>query len=228
MYRAVAAVVLVAGLAATASAQQQNPISFDTISKAKSGQWAEYTMSMKGQPQTITMRYAVVERADKLLGLEIDSKTPMGPMVMHMQFTATAPDVWNLSKAVVQMGDQKKFVSPEEMKAGDIKKADTPGKLVGTETVTVPAGKFEAKHYQRKAAMPNQPGEQLIDVWMSDKAGPTGLVKMTAANGVEAVLSGTGSDAKAQLSFDAPAATDKSDKTKSDKPAATKPTKPQK
>jgi hypothetical protein len=186
-----------------AFAQQQNPISFDAINKAKNGQWAEYTMSMKGQAQTIKMRYAVVERSDKLLGLEVDSKTPMGPVVMHMQFTPTNAETWNMSKAVVQIGEQKKFMTAEEMKTGDIKKADAPGKLVGTETVTVPAGKFEAKHYQRKATMPGAPGEQTIDVWMSEKALPTGLVKMAASNGVEAVLSGTGSDAKAQLSLDA-------------------------
>jgi len=230
MHRSIVAVVLVAGLglAATASAQQNYPISFETISKAKSGQWAEYTMSMKGQAQTIKMRYAIVERSDKQLGLEVDSNTPMGPVVMHMLYTSTGPEAWNLSKAVVKMGDQKKFMSPEEMKSGEIKKADTPGKLLGTESVTVPAGKFEAKHYQRKAAMPGAPGETQIDVWMSDKAGPTGLVKMTAANGVEAVLSSTGSDAKSQLSFDAAPATDKADKTdKSDKPTA-KPVKPQK
>src|SRR5260370_42545476 len=117
MHRPVAAVVLAAGLclAATASAQQQNPISFDAISKAKSGQWAEYTMSMKGQAQTIKMRYAVVERSDKLLGLEVDSKTPMGPVLMHMQFNQAGPESWNLAKAVAQTGGQKQFLSPEEM-----------------------------------------------------------------------------------------------------------------
>jgi hypothetical protein len=231
MHRSVAVVAFAAslGLAVTASAQQSNPISFDTISKAKNGQWAEYTMSMKGQAQTIKMRYALVERGDKMLGLEVDSQTPMGPVVMHMQYSATGPEAWSMSKAVVQVGEQKKFMTAEEMKSGDIKKADLPGKLVGTETVTVPAGKFETKHYTRKTVMPGQPGEQQIDVWMSDKAPPTGLVKMTAANGVEAVLSGTGGDAKAKLSLDAkPEKSDKSDKSdkteKSDK-AATKPQK---
>jgi hypothetical protein len=231
MHRPVAVVAFAAalGLAASASAQQNNPISFDTISKAKNGQWAEYTMSMKGQAQTIKMRYALVERGDKTIGLEVDSQTPMGPVIMHMQYSATGSEAWSMAKAAVQVGEQKKFMTAEEMKSGDIKKADTPGKLVGTETVTVPAGKFEAKHYTRKAVMPGQPGEQQIDVWMSDKAPPTGLVKMTAANGVEAVLSSTGNDAKAKISLEAkpeaPAKSDKTDKTdKSDKGA----TKPQK
>jgi hypothetical protein len=221
MHRSVAAFVFAAGLglAATAAAQQQNnPISFDAISKAKNGQWAEYTMSMKGQAQTIKMRYAIVERTDKTFGLEVDSQTPMGPVVMHMLYTASGPETWSISKAAMQVGEQKKFMTPEEMKSGDIKKTDSPGKLVGTETVTVPAGKFEAKHYQRKVTMPGA-GEQQVDVWMSEKASPTGLVKMTAASGVEGVLSATGSDAKAKLSLEAkPAPTDKPEK----------PTKPQK
>jgi hypothetical protein len=230
MYRPVAILAASLALATSAAAQQQNPISFDTISKAKNGQWAEYTMSMKGQPQTIKMRYSVVERSDKLIGLEVDSQTPMGPVIMRMQFTAASPDTWSLSKALVQVGEQKKQMTPEEMKSGDIKKGETQGKLVGNEAVTVPAGKFDTKHYQRKVVMPGQPGEQQIEVWMSDKAGPTGLVKMSSANGVDVVLSSTGNDAKAKLSFDAAQTPNKTEKTeKSDQgEKSVKPAKPQK
>jgi hypothetical protein len=235
MHRTVAAVAFVAilGVTAVASAQQQNnPISYEAISKAKSGQWADYTMSMKGQAQSIKMRYAVVERSDKQMVLELESTMPppMGQVVMHMQYSNSG-DAWNMSRAMVLYGEQKKFLTAEELKTGEIKKGDLPGQLVGTEAVTVPGGKFEAKHYTRKVMMPGSPTEQRIDVWMSDKAGPTGLVRMSAENGVEAVLSATGSDAKAKLSFDAAPATDKTDKTdkteKTDK-SEKKPAKPQK
>ncbi len=220
---AVALFAAIAGTASGAFAQQNNPMSYETISKAKNGQWAEFNMSMKGQAQAVKMRYAIVERTDKLLGLEIDSNTPMGPVIMHLQFAPNG-DVWSMSRAAVSAAGHKQFLTSEQMKAGDIKKADTPGKLLGSETVTVPAGKFEAKHYQRKQDMPGA-GEQTLDVWMSDKAPPTGLVKLTATNGIEAVLTALGADAKSQLSLDdkaaaAPAAAQP--QTAGDKPAATK------
>ena len=37
-----------------------------------------------------------------------------------------------------------------------------------------------------------------LDVWMSDKAVPTGVVKMSGAGGIEMVLSSTGTGAKAK------------------------------
>jgi hypothetical protein len=195
--------VAVALLASPAFAQQaNNPISFEALSRAKNGQWAEYTMSMKGQAQSIKMRYALVEKSDKTIGLEVDSNTPMGPMLMHMQFTSGGADTWNMTKAVAKIGEQKQYMTAEQLKTGDVKKSDTPGKLVGTESVTVPAGKFEAKHYTRKVSMPGAGGETTLDVWMSDKVEPTGLVKMAASNGVEAVLTATGNDAKSQLPLD--------------------------
>jgi hypothetical protein len=191
---------LALAVASAAHAQQSNPISFDTISKSKSGQWADYAMTMKGQSQTLKMRYAVVDKSAKQLVLEAGSDTQMGKVTMKMQYSLGA-DGWSMARAMMQVGEQKQFMTPEQMKAGEIKKSDTPGQLVGTESVTVPAGKFEAKHYQRKATM-GPAGEQTIDVWMSDKAMPTGLVKMTASNGIEAVLAATGNDAKPMVSFD--------------------------
>jgi hypothetical protein len=185
-------------LGRAALAQQQNPISYDAVAKAKAGQWAEYTMSMKGAPQTIKMRYALVEKTDKSMALEVDSQTPMGPVLMHMQFSA-APDAWKLDKARVQANGQTKDIGAAELQNGAIKRNDPPGKQIGAEaTITVPAGKFAAKHYQKQVEMPGM-GMQTIDVYMSDKALPTGLVKMTAQTGIEAVLSATGGDAKAQL-----------------------------
>jgi hypothetical protein len=42
--------------------------------------------------------------------------------------------------------------------------------LVGTETITVPAGTFSCDHYHSK--------DNTGDVWVSSKVGPWGLVKM--------------------------------------------------
>jgi len=48
------------------------------------------------------------------------------------------------------------------------------GEVVGTETITVPAGTFETQHYRR------QDGTGTSDVWVSTKVSPYGLVKMTS------------------------------------------------
>ena len=50
------------------------------------------------------------------------------------------------------------------------------GELVGTESVTVPAGTFTAEHFRS-----NNDGK-VSDVWASTKVAPYGLVKMTSAD----------------------------------------------
>ena len=54
--------VAVVSLAGVASAQSKNPMSYEAMAKAKKGAWAEYTMSMAGQAQKLTVRYAVVDK----------------------------------------------------------------------------------------------------------------------------------------------------------------------
>ena len=75
---AVVAAALVSG-AGVASAQS-NPMSYEAMNKAKQGSWAEYTMTMPGGPNKMTVRYAVVEKNERELTMETDSQTPMGPV----------------------------------------------------------------------------------------------------------------------------------------------------
>jgi hypothetical protein len=178
---------------------QQNPMSYEALAKSKQGQWAEYTMSMKGQPQTIKMRYALVEKTPKTMGLEVDSQTPMGPVLMHMQFDQAGTQ-WKLHKARMQLGANPAQDMPQgQLAGGDIKKGDLPGKLIGTESIKTPAGTFSTKHYQKQVQVPGGQGASTIDVWMNDKAMPTGLVKMSDAHGATAVLTAMGSDAKPKM-----------------------------
>ena len=193
---AIFAVVSVAGVA---SAQHSNPMSYDAMAKAKQGAWAEYTMSVPGSPQKLTVRYAVVEKNEREMTMETDSQTPMGPVHSSMTFAPSPPDAWKLVKARIQMGTQPvQDVPAAKLTEGSVKKSDSPGKLVGAEKITVPAGTFETKHYKNE--MPKEAGGMTLDVWMSDKAIPTGVVKMSAAGGVEMVLAqtGTGAEAKAE------------------------------
>jgi hypothetical protein len=190
---AIAAVLLSAGVASA-----QNPMSYEAMAKAKQGTWAEYTMTMPGgAANKMTVRYAVVEKNEREMTMETDSQTPMGPVHSSMTFAPLPPDTWKLVKARMQMGTQPaQDVPPAKLTEGSVKKSDTPGKLVGSEKLTVPAGTFDTKHYKHE--LPKEAGGMVLDVWMSDKAVPTGVVKMSAAGGIEMVLSSTGLGAKAK------------------------------
>jgi hypothetical protein len=191
--------VAAAVLAATCgvASAQSNPMSYEAMAKAKKGTWAEYTMSMAGQAQKLTVRYAVVEKNDRELTMETDSQTPMGPVHSSMTFAPSPPDSYKLVKARMQMGTQPaQDIPAAKLTEGSVKKTDAPGKLVGAEKVTVPAGTFETKHY--KHDLPKEAGGMTLDVWMSDKALPTGVVKMSGAGGIEMVLAKVGTGAKAK------------------------------
>ncbi|HEY1585939.1 MAG TPA: hypothetical protein VGH63_09650 [Polyangia bacterium] len=187
------AVICFAGVASA----QSNPMSYEAMAKAKQGAWAEYTMSMPGAPQKMTVRYAVVEKNEREMTMETDSQTPMGPVHSSMTFAPSPPDAWKLVKGRVQMGTQPaQDVPAAQLGQGGVKKGDSMGKLVGSEKITVPAGTFETKHYKRD--LPKEAGGMTLDVWMSDKAVPTGVVKLSGSGGVEMVLASTGLGAKAK------------------------------
>jgi hypothetical protein len=50
----------------------------------------------------------------------------------------------------------------------------SPGEKVGSETITVPAGTFECDHYRK------QEPRGTVDVWISSKVPPYGMVKMSS------------------------------------------------
>jgi hypothetical protein len=183
----------IVSFASIALAQQQTPLSYDAISKAKQGAWAEYSVAVRGQQQTAKMRQASVAKSAKNLQFEITSATPMGLMVMSSTYEPAGSD-WKLTKVHVQMGTMQQDIPNDQLKSGDIKKDESPGKLIGTESLTTPAGKFSCKHYQR-AMTPNKAGGETVDLWMSDQVSPTGLVKMTSTK-AEISLMATGGDAK--------------------------------
>ena len=189
-------VTILAAFGGVASAQS-NPMSYEAMAKAKKGQWAEYSMTIPGSPQKLTVRYAVTEKNEREMTMETDSQTPMGPVHSSMTFAPSPPEGYKLVKARMQMGTQPaQDVPAAKLTEGAVKKSDTPGKLVGSEKITVPAGTFDTKHYKHE--MPKEAGGMTLDVWMSDKAVPTGMVKMSGAGGIEMVLAATGTGAKSK------------------------------
>jgi len=215
-FLACAAVVVLSG---TVHAQQQpNPLSYEALTRAKPGQWAEYTLVRKSG-QTAKLKWAMVDKSDKGLGIEVDSQTQIGPVLMHLGFEPAGPQGWKLAKARMQTGTQTQDIGQEQINEGVIKKNDPPGKLVGTETLKTPAGTLACKHYQK--ALP-QGGA--VEIWTNDHVMPTGMVKMVTPDGDQIVLSAMGTGAKARLSLSGPpAAPPPAVAPASSKPAATHP-----
>jgi hypothetical protein len=197
-FLACAAVVVLSG---TAHAQQQpNPLSYEALTRARPGQWAEYTLVRKSG-QSAKLKWAMVEKSDKGLGIEVDSQTQIGPVLMHLGFEPAGPQGWKLARARMQTGTQTQDIGQEQINEGVIKKNDPPGKLLGTETLKTPAGTLACKHYQK--ALP-QGGA--VEMWTNDRVLPTGMVKMVTPDGDQIVLSAMGTGAKARLSLSGPPA----------------------
>jgi hypothetical protein len=169
-----------------------------TLLKAKPGAWADYTMSGKGAEKPLTIRYALIDRTAAKLALEIDSATPKGEMVIHFDFASQGADAWKVVSGKVQVGDQKMDLPPGQLDAmPPLKTSDSPGELVGSEDLTTPLGAFACKHYRRAMGDAKAPS---IDVWLSDKVSPTGLVKSTLDTvGVQMTLTATGTGAQSKL-----------------------------
>jgi len=83
----------------------------------------------------------------------------------------------DMSKVVIQLPGQNPMEMPMQMSGGQSKRnidIKSNGQVVGTETVTTPAGTFSAEHWRS-----NEGG----DVWISSKAPPYGLVKSVNKDG---------------------------------------------
>jgi hypothetical protein len=170
-----------------------------TMLKAKPGAWADYTMAGKGAERPLTIRYALIDHTAARLALEIDSATPKGEMVIHFDFVSQGVDAWKVVAGKVQMGEQKMDLPTAQLETMPaLKTSDSPGELVGNEDVTTPLGSFACKHYRR--AMAEGGKGPVIDVWLSDKVSPTGLVKSTLdVAGVQMSLAATGTGALSKL-----------------------------
>ena len=59
----------------------------------------------------------------KMIALEIDSQTPMGPLLMHMEYAPSGPDGWKISRAKMQMGSGP----AQEMPVAQLQQEPVPG-----------------------------------------------------------------------------------------------------
>lgn len=190
--RAAVLCALCLGIAASAAAQfgHQGPRTpqMPTAFKPVVGSGAEYKFTGKGE--NADFAYAVVgkEQVDGNEGywLEIrinNQKQMKGEMVMKelTVMNGAHPDIKRLimqppgrppmEMPVGMMGMMKQHM-PSTSNGGK----SSLGEKIGTESITVPAGTFECDHYR------TQEDGGPVDLWISTKVSPYGVVKMVRAD----------------------------------------------
>ena len=147
------------------------------------GSGAEYQMTAKGQG--MDMAYAIVGKEDvsgsPAYWIETRMQSPQlgGEMVTKMLVVTTGPDA-GMKRMIMQrpgqppmeMGGFMMNMMKSHQPAQSGGKADM-GELVGTESVTVPAGTFTCQHYRK------QQGAGTVDIWSSTQVTPYAVVKLT-------------------------------------------------
>ncbi len=148
------------------------------------GSGAQYQMTAKNG--TMSFAYVIVGKEDVEgsagYWMEIRSENPgmPGETVMK-QLIVTGGDKPQIKRMIMQIPGRPPMEMPMGMLgmgqrgqgtgAGDT----SPGEKVGSETITVPAGTFACEHYRKQAP------QGTVDVWISSKVPPYGMVKMSSA-----------------------------------------------
>jgi hypothetical protein len=168
------------------------------------GQWAEYEIA--SDQGKATSRFAVVgteEAAGKEhYWYETRMESPMGAMIMQLLIPSYPYEQSDIQQAVVKMGDQPAMIVSDQMlammqgrgaenPAQDAASACENAELVERESVTVPAGTFNAMHLRVGS------DAEKADIWVSSEV-PFGMVKLQG-EGVELVLLQHGKDAKSSI-----------------------------
>lgn len=168
----------------------------------KIGEWAEFTWQEKGKPDSRQMRMAVVKEEQRQgkrmywLQMSMNDNDPSKRTIIQTltpwEHSSLAGE--NTAEVVMKIGNQPAMkIGPEHAKAAgrtDWREACKDSKFVAEESVTVPAGTFQARHYT---------GSKGEDTWASMKAPVWHLVKVSTKEGNTMVLSSTGMGAKSEI-----------------------------
>jgi hypothetical protein len=175
--------------------------------KVRAGQWAEYQMS--GAQGAGRMRVAVIGSQDvagaKAWWIEMKMAGDSGTMIMQVLAGGYPFRTDQIHELVVKMAGQPAMKMPRQsldMMRGQLGAAPSMGvadeckkaRVVGTESVTVPAGTFRALHLEPTDANT----KKKANVWASEEI-PFGMIKAVHPDG-EIVLLGHGQDAKSSIS----------------------------
>lgn len=150
------------------------------------GSGAEYQMNAKGKDMDIA--YAIVGKEDVSgnpgfwVEMRMQNAEMGGEMVTKMLMVSSGPDA-GMKRMITQtpgrppmemggflMGMMKSHEAPQSGGKADM------GELVGTESITVPAGTYSCQHYRK----PEKNGT--VDYWISTQVTPYAMVKLTSAD----------------------------------------------
>lgn len=148
------------------------------------GSGATYSIQSDGKDKPTLFEVAVVgeEKVDGQTGhwveMRIDSGRE-GKTTLVKYLFVKLPDEVSIKRAIFKSGSQPAMEMPMglmgAMGSGMIQKESfnwkNSAKLIGTETITTPAGSFSCQHYQT-----NDKGE-IHDAWISNKVAPYGLIQ---------------------------------------------------
>ena len=150
------------------------PAAFD-LHRVPVGSWAEYAWGLADVAASRRVeRLAVVARGPNGVTVEASEEDTFDARVVQATTYAAGGELRGESRRnVFQLGDDDPMEAPSRP-ARRYARVD-PSTLVGTETITVRAGTFTAKHYRDRTAF----GEQ-VDFWIADGVMPFGLVKLEA------------------------------------------------
>jgi hypothetical protein len=145
------------------------------------GQWAEYQMTPKGE-KSMTMRISIVGREDDDYWYETVMTGEKGEkMISKMLVSGDPQDTENLKRMIVKSGDEPAMEMPVQMMAmmggmEEAEESETEAAMadLGSESVTVPAGTFDANHWQFTA------DDGVFDAWIRAGVGPYGVVKSSS------------------------------------------------
>jgi len=157
------------------------------------GSGAEYQMTGKKNGKSMDMDIATVilskEKVDGANGLWMEQRMTSaelgGEMVTKTLMVTDGPEV-GIKRMIMQspgrppmemtgmmMGMMKQHQPQPQATGGG--KADM-GELVGTESVTVPAGTYTCQHYRK------QEKDGPVDMWISSEVTPYAMVKLASAD----------------------------------------------
>jgi len=197
---------LLLGVAASAplGAQQLSTLC-ESTRKMSVGQWASYTVT-GGKANGDQMRFAIVgteKRGDSTLyWFEISHKGADAAQngVMQMLVPNFDAQGGGIRGMIMKMGAQPAMRMPEQMismmgqrsgqnPALEITRRCLAAQVIGTETVSVPAGSMSTLHLK---------GSDGGEAWMSSDV-PFGIVKVITKDNATMVLTGRGMDAKSSI-----------------------------
>ena len=169
----------------------------------KLGEWAELQMDMKKDQgkKPIVMRVGFVDKESKggqeMYRMQMILTGKDGQRHVMQMLTPWGADAFDKdydTEVVMKMGNQPAMVMPikggkNQYGMSDLRKDCGKITLVGEETITVPAGRYETRHYTGPDG----------DSWVSMDVPGWRMVKMVTKDGDTMVLTGTGNGAKNEI-----------------------------